>query len=63
MASRNQPPRSRSSRIRVRVEPRRPLDLKRLARAVIELALREHEAEQQKPEVSQGRQQDEGDAA
>lgn len=63
MASQNQPPRSRSSRIKVRVEPRRPIDLKRLARAVIELAMREHEAEQHKPEGLPNPQQDEGDAA
>ena len=59
-----QPPRSRASRIRVRVQPRRPIDLQRLARAVIELAMRDLEAEQQAArEHADGSKGDEGAAA
>ncbi len=43
-----QQPRNRASRIRVRVEPRRPIDLQRLGRAVIELAM--HELQNAPPE-------------
>lgn len=63
-----QPPRSRASRIRVRVQPRRPIDLHRLGRAVIELAMREVEAEQRAAaqhsnESRDGSKGDEGAAA
>jgi hypothetical protein len=59
-----QPPRSRASRIRVRVQPRRPIDLQRLARAVIELAMRDLEAEQQAAlEENDSSKGDEGAAA
>lgn len=62
-----QPPRSRASRIRVRVEPRRPVDLQRLARAVIEMAMREVDAErhaaQKQADRQQGSKRDEGEAA
>jgi hypothetical protein len=61
-----QPSRSRASRIRVRVQPRRPVDLQRLGRAVIELAIREVEAERSATvEAEQERESkgDEGTAA
>lgn len=35
--------RSQASRIRVRVQPRQQVDLQRLARAVIELAMQDHD--------------------
>lgn len=60
--ARPQPPRSRASRIRVRVQPRRPIDLQKLGRAVIELAQRELDAERQGSQ-STDRKPDEGAAA
>jgi hypothetical protein len=53
---------TRASRIRVRVQPRRPIDLQRLARAVIEIAMRD--VEQRSDEATgENPKGDEGTAA
>jgi hypothetical protein len=58
MAKQRQEP--RASRIRVRVQPRRPIDLQRLARAVIEIAMRDVEEQRSAEESDQKSKADEG---